>query len=70
MDLTREQKADLVSIAGQVRKWAYAPYSKYKVGAALLTESVRSMKASTWKTRLPGYQLRRAYGGVYRSGER
>lgn len=39
MDLTREQKADLVSIAGQVRKWAYAPYSKYKVGAALLTES-------------------------------
>lgn len=39
MDLTQEQKADLVSIARQVRKWAYAPYSKYKVGAALLTES-------------------------------
>lgn len=39
MNLTQEQKADLVSIARQVRKWAYAPYSKYKVGAALLTES-------------------------------
>jgi cytidine deaminase len=39
MSLSQEQKADLVAIARQVRKWAYAPYSKYKVGAALLTES-------------------------------
>jgi cytidine deaminase len=39
MSLSQEQKADLVRIAKDVRKWAYAPYSKYKVGAALLTES-------------------------------
>ncbi len=41
MDLSQEQKSELVAIARQVRKWAYAPYSKYKVGAALLTESGR-----------------------------
>jgi cytidine deaminase len=41
MKITLEQKKDLVRIAKQVRKWAYAPYSNYKVGAALLTESGR-----------------------------
>jgi cytidine deaminase len=39
VNLTQEQKLDLIRIAKQVRKWAYVPYSKYKVGAALLTES-------------------------------
>ena len=39
MKLDQEQKVDLVRIANQVRKWAYAPYSKYQVGAAVLTES-------------------------------
>lgn len=37
--LDQEQKIDLVKIAGEVRKWAYTPYSHYQVGAALLTES-------------------------------
>ena len=37
--LEQEQKIDLVRIAGQVRKWAYTPYSNYKVGAAVLTDS-------------------------------
>ncbi len=41
MELTQEQKVDLVRIASQVRKWAYVPYSKYQVGAAVLTESGR-----------------------------
>jgi cytidine deaminase len=41
MDLSQEEKIDLVRIAKQVRQWAYAPYSKYKVGAAILTESGR-----------------------------
>ena len=41
MKLDQEQKVDLVRIANQVRKWAYAPYSKYTVGAAALTESGR-----------------------------
>ncbi len=41
MKLTPEQKKDLVKAARLVREWAYAPYSKYKVGAAVLTESGR-----------------------------
>ena len=41
MKLEQEQKVDLVRIANQVRKWAYAPYSNYRVGAAVLTESGR-----------------------------
>jgi cytidine deaminase len=41
MKLDQEQKVDLVRIANQVRKWAYVPYSKYRVGAAVLTESGR-----------------------------
>ncbi len=39
--LEQEQKIDLVKIASQVRKWAYTPYSNYKVGAAVLTDSGR-----------------------------
>jgi cytidine deaminase len=37
--LTPEQEADLVQRAVQARQWAYAPYSRYLVGAALLTAS-------------------------------
>lgn len=39
--LKDEQKVDLIKIASDVRKWAYVPYSKYKVGAAVLTGSGR-----------------------------
>jgi cytidine deaminase len=39
VELDQEQKINLIRIARQVRKWAYAPYSKFKVGAAVLTES-------------------------------
>ena len=39
--LDQEQKIDLIKIAGEVRKWAYTPYSHYQVGAAVLTESDR-----------------------------
>lgn len=41
MSITNEQKKELVRIAKQARNWAYAPYSKYQVGAAVLTESGR-----------------------------
>lgn len=39
--LTNEEKEKLIQIALQVRYQAYAPYSKYQVGAALLAASGR-----------------------------
>ena len=39
--LSPAQEADLAARAGQARQWAYAPYSNYHVGAALLTASGR-----------------------------
>jgi cytidine deaminase len=37
--LTSSQKKNLVQKASEAQKRAYAPYSKYQVGAALLTKS-------------------------------
>lgn len=37
--LKDEVRQQLVEAAVQARRWAYAPYSNYAVGAALLTES-------------------------------
>lgn len=37
--LTDNQRDQLIQIALQTRRWAYAPYSNYPVGAALLTTS-------------------------------
>jgi cytidine deaminase len=39
--LTNELRKALVQTAVEARKWAYAPYSNYAVGAALLTVSGR-----------------------------
>ena len=39
MQLNTEQKKDLIESAIHAREWAYAPYSHYAVGAALLTAS-------------------------------
>lgn len=39
MTLSNEQREQLIEAALAAHKWAYAPYSKYKVGAALLTAS-------------------------------
>ena len=39
--LTNELRRTLIQKALEARKWAYAPYSSYLVGAALLTDSGR-----------------------------
>jgi len=39
MTLNAEMRQQLIEAACQARRWAYAPYSKYPVGAALLTTS-------------------------------
>lgn len=42
MILNTETKQKLIDAAVQARRWAYAPYSNYAVGAALLTASGRT----------------------------
>ena len=37
--LTDESRQNLIQIAIEAQKWSYSPYSKYPVGAALLTKS-------------------------------
>jgi cytidine deaminase len=39
--LTDEEREDLILRALEARRWAYAPYSNYPVGAALLASSGR-----------------------------
>ena len=39
MAITDEKRQELIRLANQIRPNAYAPYSNYKVGAALLTKS-------------------------------
>jgi cytidine deaminase len=41
MPLTNEDKQSLIDVANKARAHAYAPYSKYRVGAALRTRSGR-----------------------------
>ncbi len=41
MNLTPEQRRELIRLANQVRRNAYAPYSGYVVGAAVLTDDGR-----------------------------
>ena len=39
--LTDEERKELIEAATQARQWAYAPYSHYAVGAAVMTSSGR-----------------------------
>jgi cytidine deaminase len=39
LKLDNEMRERLIETAQRVRQWAYAPYSNYKVGAALLSAS-------------------------------
>ena len=47
MTLTSETKQNLIDAAVQARQWAYAPYSHYSVGAALITASVPALNADS-----------------------
>ena len=39
--LTDDERRALIDLANEARRWAYAPYSNYQVGAALRTRSGR-----------------------------
>lgn len=41
MTITKEEKQSLIDLGNDARQQAYAPYSKYRVGAALRTKSGR-----------------------------
>lgn len=41
MTLTKQEKQSLVDLANEARRRAYAPYSNYRVGAALRTQTGR-----------------------------
>ncbi|MFR5422203.1 MAG: hypothetical protein ACLTG4_09890 [Oscillospiraceae bacterium] len=53
---------ELIHKAIAAREFAFAPYSNFCVGAALLTKSGKIYIAATWKTLLQRYELRRAHG--------
>jgi cytidine deaminase len=40
--LTSDERERLIAAAKEARQWAYAPYSNYAVGAALLSKSGRT----------------------------
>ena len=44
MSLPRETSEDLLTLAREARDHAYAPYSRFKVGAALLTRDGRPFR--------------------------
>jgi cytidine deaminase len=58
MELTPELREKLIETAVQARRWAYAPYSKYNVGAALLTASGKIYEGVNIENALPGDDLR------------
>ena len=61
MTMKDEQRQQLIEAAVQARQWAYAPYSNYAVGAALLTEFGKNLRWRKYRKRcLSGHHLRGA----------
>ena len=48
--VTEELRARLLAAAGEARQKAYAPYSGYRVGAALRTRQGHIFTGATWRT--------------------
>jgi cytidine deaminase len=71
--LTESQRSDLISGATAVRDNAYAPFSKFHVGAALLTESGRIFVGCNVENISYGLTIcaeRFAIGAMIAAGER
>jgi len=48
MALSDEKRQELIQMANQARSRAYAPYSNYQVGAALLTKKGQMVPAGRY----------------------
>jgi len=71
--LTESQRSDLITAATAVRENAYAPFSKFHVGAALLTDSGRMYLGCNVENISYGLTIcaeRFAIGAMITAGER
>lgn len=71
--ITKEQRENLITMAIEVRKNSYSPYSNYKVGAALLAVSGKTYAGSNFENSSFGAGAcaeRVALGAALSAGER